>query len=161
MGGCIAGETPTYAGAVSPAENSQTNRQLHRLNRDVVKHKILLLLGTGESGKSTFFRQLKLVALKLSTSHFLVGTHLQGFNPSLTTQITVFCMEDNEKITTDELVNYRPYIFRQILREMSTLVQQSNFRGWTLDSAKNIVRHTFYSIRIPLMLQKVDHQKQY
>lgn len=68
MGGCISTGNENYAGAVSSAENNATNRQIHRFNRDAGSRKTLLLLGTGESGKSTFFRQLKLVALKISTA---------------------------------------------------------------------------------------------
>ena len=68
MGGCVSTGSENYVGAVSSTENNATNRQLHRLNRDAGSRKTLLLLGTGESGKSTFFRQLKLVALKISTA---------------------------------------------------------------------------------------------
>lgn len=67
MGGCVSSSSPEYPGAVTSEENVLTNRQLHRMARDASSRKILLLLGTGESGKSTFFRQLKLVALKVST----------------------------------------------------------------------------------------------
>jgi GTPase SAR1 family protein len=110
MGGCISNESEHYAGAVSSSENNATNRQLHRLNRDAGSRKTLLLLGTGESGKSTFFRQLKLVALKINRGN----------------------------ITPEELVPYRPLIFRQILREMTILINEAQSRDWTMDSAKNI-----------------------
>ena len=48
---------------------------------------------------------------------------------------------DKKVITTEELVPYRPLIFRQMLREMSSLVTEAQTRGWPLDSAKNIVRN--------------------
>ena len=70
MGGCVSNSAPVHAGAVTSEENVTTNRQLHRMARDAAARKTLLLLGTGESGKSTFFRQLKLVALKVSTCHW-------------------------------------------------------------------------------------------
>jgi energy-coupling factor transporter ATP-binding protein EcfA2 len=80
MGGCVSTTGETYSGAVNKDQNSVTNRQLQRLNRDLANRKTLLLLGTGESGKSTFFRQLKLVALKISMSRKEDFSFLQNFH---------------------------------------------------------------------------------
>lgn len=153
MGGCVSTGNENYVGAVSTAENNATNRQLHRLNRDAGSRKTLLLLGTGESGKSTFFRQLKLVALKISTAekHELLRIWkddliflIIGFNTMLPRSNIIFMMKDKGNITPEELVPYRPLIFRQILREMTILVTEAQARDWTLDSTKNIVRNHFF-----------------
>lgn len=66
MGACLSTGDENYDGYVSSSENAETNVQLRKMNREGNQCR-LLLYGTGEAGKSTFFRQLKLIALRIST----------------------------------------------------------------------------------------------
>ncbi|MCR9067058.1 MAG: hypothetical protein NXI00_24040 [Cytophagales bacterium] len=73
MGSCISKDAPASANPEEKKRNEAIEKELRQEKRAQEQRVILLLLGAGESGKSTFAKQMKIIFLNGYTEDELIS----------------------------------------------------------------------------------------